>query len=109
MCQKNQILNDKPHIAISAKNDTNALLKAIEEFLNSQQSSDVLLNSTRQIMLCERARDAIKRAENLLEESQLELFAYEINLAISSISQITKPFQRAEILDEMFSNFCLGK
>lgn len=107
--QKNQILNDKPHIAISAKNDTNALLKAIEEFLNSQQSSDVLLNSTRQITLCEHARDAIKRAENLLEESQLELFAYEINLAISSISQITKPFQRAEILDEMFSNFCLGK
>ena len=85
------------------------LISNLKTYLDAQETSEILLNSTRQISSCEAASEAIKRALNLLAESELELFAYELNTAIEQISSITKPFERSEILDEMFSNFCLGK
>lgn len=101
-------LPDEP-IKISAKNSTEILVKNLEEYLNTQDSDELILNSNIQISACENAAKALKKALLLLSESELELFAYEINSAISNISQITRPFERDEILDEMFSNFCLGK
>ena len=68
-----------------------------------------MLTATYQINAVISAKEAILRAKNLLNENELELFAYEINSAISEISSITRPFERTEILDEMFSSFCLGK
>lgn len=96
-------------LEISAKNSAEKIIKELEVYLDAQDVNEVLLNSTRQIQCCKNASEAIKRALNLLNESELELFAYEINSAIASISSITKPFERGEILDEMFSSFCLGK
>ncbi|QCD52381.1 tRNA uridine-5-carboxymethylaminomethyl(34) synthesis GTPase MnmE [Campylobacter sp. RM16192] len=101
---------DLAHVLkISAKNGASEIIKALEIYLDSQDVNEILLNSTRQIECCKNASFAIKRALNLLNESELELFAYEINSAIFNISSITRPFERAEILDQMFSNFCLGK
>ncbi|WP_170019043.1 tRNA uridine-5-carboxymethylaminomethyl(34) synthesis GTPase MnmE [Campylobacter sp. RM16190] len=96
-------------LKISAKNSAEEIVKRLEIYLDSQEVNEILLNSKRQIQCCKNTSEAIKRALNLLSESELELFAYEINSAIASISSITKPFERAEILDEMFSSFCLGK
>jgi tRNA modification GTPase trmE len=106
---KNKILNDKKHLKISTKNSMNELVGVLERYLNSQQSSEIILNSTRQINLCNIALKSIVNANNLLGESELELFAYELNKAILSIAEISRPFERTEILDEMFSSFCLGK
>ena len=96
-------------IKICAKQGTDEIINSLKAYLDAQETSEILLNSTRQISSCEVASEAIKRALNLLAESELELFAYELNAAIEQISSITKPFERSEILDEMFSNFCLGK
>ena len=96
-------------IKICAKQGTDEIINSLKAYLDTQETSEILLNSTRQISSCEAASEAIKRALNLLAESELELFAYELNTAIEQISSITKPFERSEILDEMFSNFCLGK
>ena len=96
-------------IKICAKQGTDEIINSLKAYLDTQETSEILLNSTRQISSCEAASEAIKRALNLLAESELELFAYELNTAIEHISSITKPFERSEILDEMFSNFCLGK
>jgi tRNA modification GTPase trmE len=106
---KNKILNDKKHLKISTKNSMSELVGVLERYLNSQQSSEIILNSTRQINLCNIALKSIVNANNLLSESELELFAYELNKAILSIAEISRPFERTEILDEMFSSFCLGK
>jgi len=106
---KNKILNDKKHLKISTKNSMSELIGVLERYLNSQQSSEIILNSTRQINLCNIALKSIVNANNLLGESELELFAYELNKAILSIAEISRPFERTEILDEMFSSFCLGK
>ena len=96
-------------IKICAKQGTGEVINSLKTYLDAQETSEILLNSTRQISSCEAASEAIKRALNLLAESELELFAYELNAAIEQISSITKPFERSQILDEMFSHFCLGK
>lgn len=96
-------------ILLSAKDNSNALKSSIQEYLNSQDTNEIMLSSNRQIKACEDAKSAIDRALELLDESVLELFAYEINIAIKEIGSITKPLQNSEILDKMFSNFCLGK
>ena len=99
----------KNPIQICAKQGTDEIVNSLKTYLDAQEASEILLNSARQISCCEAASEAIKRALNLLAQSELELFAYELNTAIEQISLITKPFERSEILDEMFSNFCLGK
>ncbi|MBR8466050.1 tRNA uridine-5-carboxymethylaminomethyl(34) synthesis GTPase MnmE [Campylobacter sp. faydin G-140] len=96
-------------IKISAKNSTDSIVSALSKYLDTQDTNEVILNSKQQIDSCENAASAIMRALNLLNENELELFAYEINLAITNMANITKPFERSEILDEMFSHFCLGK
>ena len=104
-----QFISPENPIKICAKQGTDEIVNSLKTYLDAQETSEILLNSTRQILCCEAANEAIKRALNLLAQSELELFAYELNKAIEQISSITKPFERSEILDEMFSNFCLGK
>lgn len=97
------------HIKISAKKDIKELKLALENYLNSQNINEIMLSSNRQIFACENANFAIKRSLNLLQENELELFAFELNLAIKEIASITRPMENDELLDTMFSNFCLGK
>lgn len=96
-------------ISLSAKTDISPLSKVLEKYLNSQDISEIMLSSNRQILACENARDAISRSLDKLSENELELFAYEINVAIEQIGSITHPVSNDELLDAMFSNFCLGK
>ena len=96
-------------IKISAKFGTDELINSLNEYLNSQNFDGLMLSSNRQIFACENAVTAICRAKEKLNEAELEIFAFEINNAIKEISSISRPFERDEILDEMFSNFCLGK
>ncbi len=96
-------------IEICAKNDINPLKNALEKHLNSLDSEGFIITNLALIGSCERASEAIERASGLLSEAALELFAFECNEAISELEKWTKGFDREEILDEMFGNFCLGK
>lgn len=96
-------------IMISAKKGVDEILKKLELYLNEQDTQELMLSSVWQINACRNANEALKRAVLLLNDSELELFAYELNIAIKNIASITKPVEYSEILDEMFSNFCLGK
>ena len=96
-------------IKISAKTDTSVVLKELENYLKTQDTDEIMLSSNRQILSCKEASEALKRAFLRLNEEELEIFAYELNTAIKALASITKPFERSEILDEMFSHFCLGK
>ena len=96
-------------IKISAKTDTSVVLKELEGYLKTQDTDEIMLSSNRQILSCKEASEALKRAFLRLSEEELEIFAYELNSAIKALASITKPFERSEILDEMFSSFCLGK
>ena len=99
---------NKP-LQISAKEGIRLVTDELKNYLDTKNYDGIMLTATYQINAVNSAKEAILRAKNLLNENELELFAYEINSAISEISSITRPFERTEILDEMFSSFCLGK
>ena len=95
---------------ISAKNGAEEVVEALREYLDIQSVDDeIVLTSKRQMDELKESVAALKRSIEPLEDGELELFAYEINDAISHISSITKAFERDEILDKMFGSFCLGK
>ena len=96
-------------LEISANEGVDKILTALESYLNSQNFDGLMLSNERQILSCESALAALKNASECLACGELELFAFEINRAIEAIARISRPFERDEILDEMFSNFCLGK
>ncbi len=104
------ILKDFSPVEITVKNNVNNVINIIKDYLDSQSLDEsVMLTTTRQIENMQKALKSIKKAKEPLENGELELFAYEINDAISYISSITFEFDREEILDKMFGSFCLGK
>ncbi|HAA1621159.1 TPA_asm: tRNA uridine-5-carboxymethylaminomethyl(34) synthesis GTPase MnmE [Campylobacter jejuni] len=100
---------NKNFIKLSAQKDITLLKEELQNYLNSFDSEGIMVSSLDLISACKISSEAIFRAKGLLEESSLELFAFELNLAINELARFTKDFQRDEILDEMFGNFCLGK
>ena len=55
------------------------------------------------------ALNALKRIKKLSVKNETELIAEELRLASSAISDITSIVNIEEILDEIFSKFCIGK
>ncbi|EPD4174830.1 tRNA uridine-5-carboxymethylaminomethyl(34) synthesis GTPase MnmE [Campylobacter jejuni] len=100
---------NKNFIKLSAQKDITLLKEELQNYLNSFDSEGIMVSSLDLINACKISSEAIFRAKGLLGESSLELFAFELNLAINELARFTKDFQRDEILDEMFGNFCLGK
>ncbi|MFV0480431.1 MAG: tRNA uridine-5-carboxymethylaminomethyl(34) synthesis GTPase MnmE [Campylobacteraceae bacterium] len=97
-------------ILLSCKNDTSLLILRLEELLDNNLSHDeIVLSSTRQISAVENTLNSLITSQELINEGELELFSFNLNEAITSLSSITRAFDRTEILDSMFSKFCLGK
>ncbi len=82
----------------------------IEKILDKSSLDDaLLLTSKRQMEAVKTTYESIEMSVELLSEGELELFAFNLNEAIMSISAISRGFDRVEILDKMFGSFCLGK
>jgi len=97
-------------IKISAKEDITPLVEKIKEILDlSSGENEHILTSIRQVKAVENSLKEIESAEEFLTTGELELFSYHIQNAIREISAITKPFEYDEMLDKMFSSFCVGK
>ncbi len=103
-------LSDYKTILFSKEKSIEEIVSNIKDILDKQNIDDSLvLISKRQVDCVKKANEAIKESISNLEIDELELFAYNINDAITAISSITKTFERDEILDKMFGSFCLGK
>ncbi len=97
-------------IEFSKDDSIDMIVQKIKTILDATDiSGEMLLTSKRQVGHVEDTCNHIEEAVQNLDMDELELFAYNINDAISSISSITKSFERDEILDKMFGSFCLGK
>ncbi len=68
-----------------------------------------MLVSHRQIEAVLNAKSAILSSKTPLINEELEIFSYHLQDAVKFLSSISKPFNSEEILDKMFSEFCLGK
>lgn len=97
-------------LEISCKKDTFAIISKLKEILDgANQDDSLLLTSKRQMIAIKSAYEEIDSSKIVLNEGELEFFAFHINEAIMHISSITQNFDRDEILDKMFGSFCLGK
>ena len=97
-------------VEISAKSDIKPLIEKINSILDEFSGEDShILISTRQIDVVTKSLNSIREAREFLATGELELFSYNIQDAIRFISEITKPFEYDEMLDKMFSSFCVGK
>ncbi len=104
------ILKKYSPLHISAKSDSKKIIQKLETLLDlNSDNQDLTLINQRQINCVQNALLHIKESYTLLEDGELELFAYNINEAIMHIASISQIFDREEILDKMFGNFCLGK
>ena len=112
---KDNILNEDifkpfPIVKISAKKSVEPLIEKIEEILNSISKTDeLMLVSNRQIESVQKALKEIELAKEPLLNLELEFFSYHINSALEALNEITRPYRHEELLDKMFSEFCLGK
>ena len=100
-------------ISISAINgDVKALTNAIKEKYEKElylASSDTL-NNERQIGLAIQAEQSMKNAIRTLEDGmELDLVTIDLENAWTSLKEITGKAGKEDLLDEIFSRFCLGK
>jgi tRNA modification GTPase len=97
-------------VQISCKQDVRALTDTLNDYLNTLDiGEEIMLSSLRQITAVTQTLNSLKTSQDLLHEGALELFSYHLNDAITSLSSITRAYERDEILEAMFSKFCLGK
>jgi len=103
------ILKDFEIIESTQKDENYEIEKKLEKILDSYSYQDNMLISNRQVEAVQKAYDSIINSFDLIDMQELELFSYNIQEAIYAISQITKPYDHDEMLDKMFSSFCVGK
>ena len=97
-------------VELSCKENSDAIIDKLQEVLDTTNQDDsLLLTSKRQMIAIKDSYEEMIKSQFVLSEGELEIFAFHINEAIRYISQITKNFDRDEILDKMFGSFCLGK
>ncbi|WP_434580163.1 tRNA uridine-5-carboxymethylaminomethyl(34) synthesis GTPase MnmE [Sulfurimonas sp. NW15] len=97
-------------LALNSKSDVTALVKKLEEIMDSNNVSDeIMLISERQISAVEATMQNIQEAFEPLKDQELEIFSFHLNEAVKAMAGITRPFENDEMLDKMFGSFCLGK
>ena len=108
-----KIPDEKYDIFISAKTGKNIkeLKKVIYNSLISDKTkTDVLLISKRQYNAIKSSLKHIKDAYSLLvAEDSIELLVEDINRSINFLDSITKKTTKDDVLDAVFSSFCVGK
>ena len=104
--------NKNADIEISSKTNfgINTLLKIVYSYLSSLEPKESsLITSERQVLQSKKALQALNRIKRLSIIEETELVAEELRLASNHISNITSSIDNEDILDKIFSNFCIGK
>ncbi|NBR10949.1 MAG: tRNA uridine-5-carboxymethylaminomethyl(34) synthesis GTPase MnmE [Alphaproteobacteria bacterium] len=105
---------NKGALSISAKTGQGMDLLVSNLFEQLSQSGDqgrasALLTRERHRVAVEEALEFIDRAMNSVHGTGVELIAEEIRLAARAIGKITGNVSVDDILDRLFSSFCIGK
>ena len=107
--------SDKNVIAVSALKNTGIkkLFSAIEKKINSAlpYSEDTLINTERQKSALEDCLVFLNKSKEHLESggASLELATVDIRSAIDSLDAFLGKVTTEDILDQVFSSFCVGK
>ena len=99
-------------ICVSAKNhQIQPLIDALESlYQNDLLKEEPVLSNERQIGLLQQARSAMTRAQLALEDhTEPDLVEIDIQEAYEDLKEILGEVHREDLLDTLFSKFCLGK
>ena len=72
-------------------------------------SDGLVLANERHIDALSRAKNHLKQAIDSIDDYTLDLVTIDLNLCYSALGEITGNTTSEEILDAIFSKFCLGK
>lgn len=106
-----EFCGDKQWYQISCK-EQQGLFNVIERIKNilSQFDDYKTMVTSRQREAFSKACDNIKNAVNLAQRSEYaELISYEVQETINNLGRIDGSFLEEDILDRIFSEFCIGK
>jgi len=103
----------KDSIHLSAKENKNIdkLLDMLYNLANEdkQMSGGLILANQRHIDALSRAKSHLDDAISAINDYSLDIVTIDINLAYSALGEITGNTTNEEILNAIFSKFCLGK
>jgi len=75
-----------------------------------EEREGIVITNLRHKLALERASSSLSMAMHVLNENQpLEIFSIELREALDHIGEITGAVTTEEILDKIFSTFCIGK
>lgn len=110
---KSDLVSVSEGIAISAKdNELKPLIHEIERLFEKHLIAveEPALNNERQIALMNRALQSMNQAIHSLEDGmELDLVTIDLQDSYTSLKEILGEVSRDDLLDTLFSNFCLGK
>lgn len=106
-----QSLSQKDSLSISAKTGAgiDELLKRLSKEAERFAGEPALVTRERQRVALREAAERISSALLLTKPGQEELFAEELRLAARSLGRITGRVDVEDVLDKIFSSFCIGK
>ncbi len=99
-------------IEISAKEQININLikEEIKKIIKKTDTQEVILNSERQYQLLKRAYQNLKKSKKtVLDKIGHEFVAMELREVANYLSELTGEITNEEILNNIFSHFCIGK
>jgi tRNA modification GTPase len=84
--------------------------RSLEETLSTPGTEGPLITNSRHLDILRRVRMSLDRAaDNLAHRQPLELAATDIREALYALGELTGDTATEEILDHIFSRFCIGK
>ena len=98
-------------VSAKTKQGIEVLCQAIIHAVGFEQTGeDLFMARRRHIKALQNTRGAINQASVLLKQRQgLELVAEELRLGTETLGEITGEFTSEDLLDQIFSRFCIGK
>ena len=110
----NKLKIDMPYIKVSAeKNDIDALLDEIKNIFKLEDINNgdlTYISNAREISLLKQAKESLNTLIKGLEEGiPIDMLEIDIRNIIDYLGQITGESYDNELIDKLFSNFCLGK
>jgi tRNA modification GTPase len=104
-----------PPVYLSAKNGTGLKeleSKMLEHVRSGRSVGDytLMLTNTRHYNILQKAAGELKHAIKALQQRKgVELLAFDVRSAMEALGEITGKVTSRDILDDIFSNFCIGK
>jgi tRNA modification GTPase len=106
-----QSLKQQDSLSVSAKTGAgiDELLKRLSKEAERFAGEPALVTRERQRLALREAADRILSALSLTKPGQEELFAEELRLAARALGRVTGRVDVEDVLDKIFSTFCIGK